>query len=77
MHAEDNSKLEPLDVEVLKVLFLIKWVKEMPANLENIATLMVGHIDEDKIVLKKNIEQSLERLLKETLIQKTVMNTSS
>ena len=70
MHAEDNSKLEPLDVEVLKVLFLIKWVKEMPANLENIATLMVGHIDEDKIVLKKNIEQSLERLLKETLIQK-------
>ena len=59
-----------MDVEVLKVLFLIKWVKEMPANLENIATLMVGHIDEDKIVLKKNIEQSLERLLKETLIQK-------
>ena len=70
VHAEDNSKLEPLDVEVLKVLFLIKWVKEMPANLENIATLMVGHIDEDKIELKKNIEQSLGRLLKETLVQK-------
>lgn len=70
VHAEDNSNLKPLDVEVLKVLFLIKWVKEMPANLENIATLMVGHIDEDKIELKKNIEQSLGRLLKETLVQK-------
>jgi len=70
MHAGDNSNLEPLDTEVLKVLFLIKWVKEMPANMENIATLMVRHIDEDKIELKKKIEQSLARLLKETLIQR-------
>jgi hypothetical protein len=59
-----------MDVEVLKVLFLIKWVKEMPKNLENIATLMVSHIDEDKIELKKKIEASLDRLVRETLIQK-------
>ncbi len=59
-----------MDVEVLKVLFLIKWVKEMPKNLENIATLMVSHIDEDKIELKKKIEASLDRLVKETLVQK-------
>ena len=70
MHAEDNDRLNSLDVEVLKVLFLIKWVKEMPKNMENIATLMVSHIDEDKIQLKKDIEGSLDRLVKETLIQK-------
>ncbi len=70
MHAEDNDRLIAMDVEVLKVLFLIKWVKEMPANMENIATLMVRHIDEDKIELKQEIEESLGRLLKETLIQK-------
>jgi len=70
MNAEDNDRLTDMDVEVLKVLFLIKWVKEMPANMENIATLMVRHIDEDKIELKKEIEESLKRLLKETLIQK-------
>ena len=70
MHAEDNDRLTDIDVEVLKILFLIKWVKEMPKNMENIATLMCRHIDEDKIELKKNIEASLDRLIKETLIQK-------
>jgi hypothetical protein len=70
IHAKDNDRLNNMDLEVLKVLFLIKWVKEMPKNLENIATLMVSHIDEDKIELKKKIEASLDRLVRETLIQK-------
>ena len=70
LHAEDNERLDDTDVEVLKLLFLIKWVKEMPANLENLATLMVSHIDEDIIERKKLIENSLEKLLKETLVQK-------
>nr|WP_089612556.1 BREX system P-loop protein BrxC [Dehalobacterium formicoaceticum] len=70
IYGESNEKLLPNDLEVLKVLFLIKWVKIMPGNLENIATLLVKHIDEDKIELKTEIEKSLARLLKETLIQK-------
>lgn len=70
LRAEDNDRLTKEDVEVLKVLFLIKYVKEMPSNIENIATLMVEHIDEDKIELKKQIEASLKRLTNETLIQK-------
>jgi len=69
-HAEDNDRLTEEDVEVLKLLFMIKYVKEMPANLENLATLMVSHIDDDKVELKKQIEGSLKRLIKETLIQK-------
>lgn len=68
--AEDNDNLTKDDVEVLKVLFLIKYVKEMPSNIENIATLMVRHIDDDKIERKRKIEESLKRLTKETLIQK-------
>jgi len=70
IRAEDNDNLKDNDVEVLKVLFLVKYVKEMPSNIENLATLMVKHIDADKIVLKKQIEKALNRLLKETLIQK-------
>lgn len=70
IRAEDNENLNKDDVEVLKVLFLIKYVKEMPSNIENIATLLVKNIDDDKIELKKQIEESLKRLLKETLIQK-------
>lgn len=70
LHAQDNDRLTGKDVEVLKVLFMIKYVKEVPANIENLATLMVRRIDEDKIELKRQIEGSLKRLLKETLIQK-------
>lgn len=70
LHAEDNDNLETFDVEVLKVLFMIKYVKEMPSNIENITTLMVSNLDEDKINLIKKIENSLKKLLKETLIQK-------
>lgn len=68
--AGTNEELQGFDVEVLKVLFLIKYVKEMPSNVENLITLMVSHIDEDKLTLKKQIEESLVRLLKQTLIQK-------
>ncbi|MGM7634990.1 BREX system P-loop protein BrxC [Bacillus sp. Hm123] len=70
IHAQNNDRLTEYDVEVLKLLFLIKYVKELPANLENIATLMIQHISDDKIELKKQIESSLIRLSKETLIQK-------
>lgn len=70
IHAEDNQNLQPIDIEVLKILFMIKWVKEMPATMENVATLMVNHIDDDLINKKKEVEASLDRLLKETLIQK-------
>ncbi|MFD1363337.1 BREX system P-loop protein BrxC [Lentibacillus salinarum] len=70
IQAQNNSKLESFDIDVLKLLFLIKYVKELPANLENIATLMIDHIDVDKIGLKQTIEDSLGRLIQQTLIQK-------
>lgn len=69
-NAEDNNKLEPEDIEVLKLLFLIRYIKGLPRNIENISTLMVSSIDEDKLELKERIKGSLKRLLKETLIQR-------
>ncbi|SDI37499.1 hypothetical protein SAMN04515654_10565 [Halanaerobium congolense] len=69
-NAKSNDNLRDYDVEVLKLLFLIRYVNGVPANIENITTLLVSQIDEDKIELKKNIEESLRRLLKETLIQR-------
>lgn len=53
IHGNQNSRLTKFDVEVLKLLFLIKYVKEVPGNIENIATLMVEHVDQDKIELKR------------------------
>ena len=70
--AEKNEHLddEGFDVKVLKTLFLIKYVKELKANLDNIAILMISNIDEDMPTLKNKIVKSLVRLEKETLIQK-------
>lgn len=70
IQASKNSRLTEYDVEILKLLFLIKHVKEMPATVENLATLMVSHIHADKIEIKKQIQSSLSSLLNETLIQK-------
>lgn len=66
-----NEKLanDAFNVELLKVLFMIKYVKELPGNIDNIATLMVTHIDEDKLILKERIKTSLRKLIQETLIQ--------
>ena len=68
--AGNNRNLDEFDVNVLKLLLLIKYVKELPSNLENIAILMIEHIGEDKPNLKEKIVKSLGKLERETLIQK-------
>lgn len=70
IHAQNNSELNEYDVEVLKLLFLIKYVKEVPGNLENISALLIKHIDDDKLEIKKRVEESLGKLIKQTFIQK-------
>ncbi len=74
--ALDNKYINPdkdeecFDVNVLKVLFMVKHVKEIEANVENITSLMVSHIDGDRISLKEKVEEALKRLISQTLIQK-------
>ncbi|MEL3971108.1 BREX system P-loop protein BrxC [Rossellomorea oryzaecorticis] len=70
--AYENPALkdDPFNINLLKVLFMIKYIKELPANMDNIATLMVTHIDEDKLELKEKLKLSLRKLISQTLIQK-------
>ncbi|MGV8154532.1 MAG: BREX system P-loop protein BrxC [Alkaliphilus sp.] len=69
--AIDNDTLDDFDVNVLKLLFLIKYLGEkMPPNLENISTLMVNNLKVDKIDLTNQVKESLEKLYKQALIQK-------
>ena len=53
--AGNNGNLMSFDVEVLKVLFLIKYVKEIKSNIENITTLMIDNILADKIALREKV----------------------
>lgn len=70
--AKENPTLkeDEFNIDLLKVLFMIKYVKELPATLDNIATLMVTNIDEDKLQLKEKIKSSVRKLISQTLIQK-------
>lgn len=70
MKAEKNENLNDFDVNLLKVLFLIKYVKELKANLDNLTILMISHLDEDIPALRKKVDKSLGRLENETLISK-------
>lgn len=64
------GKLEKIDVKVLKMLFMLKNIKEIPANIDNLATLYVSNIMDDKINIKNEIKESLQRLEGQTLIQR-------
>lgn len=68
-HAKDYDDIEDFDIEVLTVLFMIKYIKDVPSNVENLATLMISNIDDSKSLLSSKIESSLTRLKKSNLIQ--------
>ena len=72
--AETNPSLEPFDIQLLQVLFLIRYVDEMKGNVDNLVTLCLDQIDGDRLALRHRIEESLGRLEKETLISRSGEN---
>ena len=68
--AERKGSLEEFDIRVLRVLFMIKHVKDMPATIDRLATLLVQSLNEDKAALKERLLEALKRLEEETFIQK-------
>jgi hypothetical protein len=66
--ASENHALKPFDATLLQVLFLIRYIDELPGNVDNLVTLCIDEIDADKLALRKKIEASLARLERETLI---------
>lgn len=58
------------DVEVLKTLFMIKYIDKVAPTKENITSLMVSHINDDRIALAGQVQEALERLRAQMLIQK-------
>lgn len=78
LRAYDNGHINPDKLEdgvfainVLKVLFLIKYVLEVEANIDNITSLMIDRMDADRLELKGQVEDALKVLMREMLVQKT------
>lgn len=75
-NAQRNNILNPdhaevcFEVEVLKVLFMIKNVQEFKApTVQNIATLMASRMDEDRYGLENRVETALKKLVQQQLVQ--------
>ena len=75
--AYDNTVINPekkqsdvFAINVLKTLFLIKYVTEIKANLENITSLMVTNIGDDRLPMKDRVEDALKVLIGQSLVQR-------
>ncbi|MDZ8259438.1 BREX system P-loop protein BrxC [Nostoc sp. ChiQUE01b] len=70
IQAAQNPRLQPFDIDLLKTLFMVKYLKEIRANLDNLTTLSLSNIDQDKLELRQQVQAALGRLEHQTLIQR-------
>lgn len=68
--AQAGDGLKPQDVDVLKLLFLIRYVEGVPSNIENLSTLMITSLRADKISMRQNLQESLDRLVYENYVSR-------
>lgn len=66
--AADGNGLETQDVDVLKLLYLIRYVDDVKANIDNLVILMADDIRLDKINMRAQVRESLDRLMKQNYI---------
>jgi hypothetical protein len=62
------DSLTVFDANILRTLFLIRYVEAVKSTLDNLVTLSVAQIDTDKVALRQQIEESLNRLERQLLI---------
>ncbi len=66
-----GNGIESQDVDVLKLLYLIRYVDDVKANLDNTVILMADDIRLDKITMREQVRGSLDRLLSQNYIGRT------
>ena len=66
--AADGNGIELQDVDVLKLLYLVRYVDDVKANLDNIVILMADDIRLDKITMREQVRGSLDRLMSQNYI---------
>lgn len=70
--AEKGHGIEKQDVNILKLLYLIRYIdNDIKANIDNIVILMADNINIDKITMREKVRQSLDRLLSQNYIART------
>lgn len=68
--ADNRDGLEQQDVGVLKLLYLVRYIEDIKANIDNIAILMIDDIRTNKIALRASVFASLERLYSQNYVSR-------
>lgn len=66
--ADEGHGLFQQDVHVIKALYLIRYIGDITPNVNNIANLMIDSMDVDKVELRREVQASLERLVRENKV---------
>lgn len=69
--ADNGDGIEQQDVDVLKLLYLVRYIDDIKATLDNVVILMADDIRVDKITLREAVRGSLDRLLGQNYIGRT------
>jgi hypothetical protein len=67
-NATTDNIFTEFDISLLKTLFMIRYVDLVKGTMDNVITLSLQTIDEDKVILRKKVETSLQLLEKQCLI---------
>ena len=65
-----DQGLEPQDVNVLKLLFLLKWDKDLKTTVGNVVTLMTDDVRADRMALREGVQASLDRLVQQNYVSR-------
>ena len=69
--AENHDGIETQDVNVLKLLYLLRYIDDIKANTDNLAVLMIDDVNVDKIALRTDINGSLDRLISQNYVARS------
>ena len=69
--ATDGNGIEAYDVDVLELLYLVRYIDDIKASIDNIVILMADDIRVDKISLREKVKASLDRLDSQNYIGRT------
>lgn len=69
--ADMGAGIKPQDVDVLKLLYLVRYIDDIKANIENLAILMAKDLRANKADIRNEVRGSLDRLLSQNYIGRT------
>lgn len=66
----DSNLSDRLAVRIMKVLLMLKYVKNFPTTVEHITTLLIESLDRDRSTLTQKVQDALDTLAYQSYIQR-------